>query len=38
MLFNIIRHLIDVGQTEFIKGSVKILGLSITKINVSSAS
>ena len=37
----ILWHLIDVGQTEFIEGSVKKkkkLGLSITKINVSSAS
>ena len=41
MIFNvIIWHLIDVGQTEFIEGSVKKkkLGLSITKINVSSTS
>lgn len=43
MVFNmIIWHLIDIGQTEFIEGSVKKkkqkLGLSITKINVSSAS
>lgn len=36
----VLWHLIDVGQTEFIEGSVKKkkLGLSITKINVSSAS